>query len=479
MIELTKKISTLLDPDQALQVWMSSLIDSRQRQNKRETWQPGKPLKLLLACYVGGRNTGSDVRVEEIIRQLRHIIGDENLDLTILTLDPSLTKGYFRGAYQVTLPQIFPPFLSKECPKHHGIVACEGSMFKSKFADALSTMMAGALGIANVENKLSVGYGAEAGDMTPPLKQFVSKQCKKSLVICRNEASRRILEPLGIRTLGGTDTAWTFEPAPLDYGASLLRRNGWDGQRKVLIICPINPFWWPVKPSLVKAATKMVFSEFRKTHYKSIYFHEYSQKQKQKYEKYLDGLAYGITAFQNEREVFPVLVAMERLDRKACEDLSRKLPKPAPIFSSDDYNMYELVSLLRNASLVVSSRFHAIVTSMPAQVPSAGITMDERIRNLLNDRGHQDLCLEAEEKNLGDRLFVILQRLDEKSGEIANDIGRVIPKQLKMMGQMGIDFMDELVRVYPEFPRKNLPRTWDSNLPPLSKELKQLMEIYA
>jgi len=32
-------------------------------------------------------------------------------------------------------------------------------MFKSKFANALTTMMIGSLGFASSENKLSVGYG--------------------------------------------------------------------------------------------------------------------------------------------------------------------------------------------------------------------------------------------------------------------------------------------------------------------------------
>ena len=33
----------------------------------------GQKLKLLFAGYNGTRNTGSDVRVEEMIRQIRHI----------------------------------------------------------------------------------------------------------------------------------------------------------------------------------------------------------------------------------------------------------------------------------------------------------------------------------------------------------------------------------------------------------------------
>jgi hypothetical protein len=46
------------------------------------------------------------------------------------------------------------------------------------------------------------------------------------------------------------------------------------------------------------------------------------------------------------------------------------------------------------------------------------------------------------------------------------------------MGQMVIDFMDEVCRVYPEFPRRELPRTWEAHLPPLPPALHKLMEQY-
>ena len=49
---------------------------------------------------------------------------------------------------------------------------------------------------------------------------------------------------------------------------------------------------------------------------------------------------------------------------------------------------------------MLSSRFHAIVTSMPGRVPSAGVTMDERIRNLMRERGHDHLLMRVEETDL-------------------------------------------------------------------------------
>ncbi len=471
-----------LEPDHLLQSAMGSLIDLTGMRyaldRSPERWKPGRPLKLLFAGYVGTRNTGADVRVEEMIRQVRHVLGDDQLELTLMTVDPALSAGYFRTVRQVEMPVVFPKFLAEECPRHHGVIACEGSMFKSKFAGALSTMMAGALGMAAVEGKLSVGYGAEAGHMEPALRRFVEKHCRHSLVLCRNEPSRVVLEELGIRTRGGTDTAWTFAPAPPGRGAELLRAQGWDGKTRVLAVCPINPFWWPVKPDLAKAVAHGLGGHYRKEHYKSIYFHAHGPEVERKYHAYLDGLARAIVEFGREREVFPILVGMEQLDRKACEALAGRLPQRPPLFVSDTYDMYELVSVLRNCALMVSSRFHAIVTTMPGLVPSCGVTMDERIRNLMTDRGHLDLFLEVDDPQLADKTLTMLRRLDRDGAKIAEEIARTVPRQLALMGQMGIDFLDEVLRVYPEFPRADRPRTWEHHLPSLSPGVRALLDRF-
>lgn len=474
------RIKDALEPDRVLMEVMNGFIEGvavkRALDVDQERWAPGKPLKLCLAGYVGTRNTGADVRVEEMIRQFRHIVGDDDLELTIMSANLARTAGYFRTVRQVEMPVVFPKFLFDECPKHHGVIACEGSMFKSKFASALSTMMAGAVGIAAAEGKLAVGYGAEAGAMSPALRDFVKKHCKHALVQCRNVPSRDVLGRLGVRTTPGTDTAWTFEPAPKSVGAQFLRDKGWDGKKKVLVVCPINPFWWPVKPDLTKAAALALVGQYREEHYRSFYFHHSSEESDERYLNYLKGIEEGVRNFTRDRDVFVIMVGMERVDRKACEALAERLDPTPPCFISDDYDMFEMVSILRNCSMMVSSRYHAVVTSMPGLVASGGITMDERIRNLMNDRNHPDLFLEVDEDNLGEKVLAMLHRLDKDGEQISADIARVMPDQLKLMGGMGIDFMDEVERVYPEFPRKQLPRTWEAHLPELAPELQALLE---
>src|ERR1700716_2087937 len=227
--------------DLILEAWVSSSVERTRGSwmlGAGKPWQPGEKLKLLFAGYNGTRNMGSDVRVDEMLRQIRHILGSEHVDFSVMSQNFEFSKGYFQGTNQVHLPDIFPPFLAREVPKHHGVVACEGSMFKSKFANALTTMMIGSLGIAAAQNKLSVGYGGEAGHMDPPIRKMCARYCRNSLVITRNEESRTVLRELGVPTEWGTDTAWTFEPLPAEYGEEALRKVGWDGSTPVLVVCP-------------------------------------------------------------------------------------------------------------------------------------------------------------------------------------------------------------------------------------------------
>ena len=149
-----------------------------------------------------------------------------------------------------------------------------------------------------------------------------------------------------------------------------------------------------------------------------------------------------------------------------------------PVLTSDDYDMYQLVSILRACHMMVSSRFHGIVTSMPGLVPSAGITMDERIRNLMNERGHQDLFLTVDDPELEPKLLVILNKLKQDGERIADGIGRTVVKNLKTMARMGVYFEEEVQRRYPDFSVRGGTYTWEEYLPPLSPTLRNLVEAY-
>src|ERR1700687_1065798 len=122
--------------DFVLEAWVSASIEKSKAAwmlGKGRPWQPGEELKLLFAGYNGSRNMGSDVRVEEMLRQIRHILGAEHVELSVMSQNVDFSRGYCAGTTQGHLPDIFPPCLAHEVPQHDGVVACEGSMFKSKF----------------------------------------------------------------------------------------------------------------------------------------------------------------------------------------------------------------------------------------------------------------------------------------------------------------------------------------------------------
>jgi len=466
--------------DLALEAWVSSLIELAKLKwvlGVGTPWKPGEKLKLLFVGYNGARNTGADVRVEEMLRQVRHILGAEKIELSVTSMNLDFSRGYFAGTRQISLPDIYPPFLAREVPRHDGVVACEGSMFKSKFANALTTMMIGSLGIASAMNRLSLGYGAEAGHMDKLLARMVRRYCGQSLVITRNEESMSVLRQLDVSTELGTDTAWTFEPAGPEYGEGVLRAAGWDGVKPVLAVCPIDPFIWPVRPSLFKGAACALTGAYKESRYRTVYFHHWTQKARAAYEQYISAMSRAVDAFRKKHGVMVITAAMERLDAKACREMAARLGG-VPVFTSDDYNMYQLVSILRACNLMVSSRYHGIVTAMAALVPSAGVTMDERIRNLMRERGHENLLLTVDDVDLEEKLLAVMDTLQKDAESIRDGIGRTVAKNLKMMARMGVYFEQHVARRYPEFPIRTGVYSWEDYLPTFSARLRKLVEAY-
>jgi polysaccharide pyruvyl transferase WcaK-like protein len=186
-------------------------------------------------------------------------------------------------------------------------------------------------------------------------------------------------------------------------------------------------------------------------------------------------MALGVQRYRQSRTVFPILVGMEMLDSDACRQIAERIGG-APFFSSERLTMYELVSILRQSSSMLSSRFHAIVTSMPAGVPSVGVTMDERIRNLMRDRGHEHLLMNVDDPDLADRIVAALSALDAGREEIQEAMGRTVTRNLHTMARMGVYFEERVARQYPEFPVYTGVRSWEEYLPPLSPLLCSLFE---
>ena len=468
-----------LKMDEFFAAWMNRVIlNARHEHLQRGSRlpEPTDKLKLLFAGYNGTRNTGSDVRVDEMLRQVRHLFGNDRVEATVFSFIRSYSKDYFGNARQVTPWVAFPYYLGREVPKHHGVIACEGSTFKSSFSDLLTLLMVGALGVATANDRLSIAYGAEAGHMNSWPKRLTSENCRNSLVLTRNTESRGILAELGVPSELGTDTAWTFSPLPPAYGQQQLRSVGWRGE-PVLIVCPINPYCWPVKASLSKGIARL-FGFYRSSHYGRIFFFNSNRTVEERFERYLTALARAVAAFRERTGVFVVVAASEEIDNRAVHRLSRKLGG-VPTFSSTNFNIYQLVSIFRAADMMLSSRYHAIVTSMAANVASAGVTFDERIANLMKERGHERLVMAVDDPDLEAKAEVALNELKANAADVIAASRRVVAKNLQIMATMGKRLVEHVGRRYPMFEPRHRFASWENYLPPLGGELHALLEDHA
>ena len=105
----------------------------------------------------------------------------------------------------------------------------------------------------------------------------------------------------------------------------ILWRAGWNEKDPVLVICPNNPFWWPVNASVAKYLVRILTGAYKETQYRSVYFHMSGAKAEAGFERYITSIANAIKAYRSRHKVFPVFVGMERLDRRACQAASQGL----------------------------------------------------------------------------------------------------------------------------------------------------------
>ena len=158
----------------------------------------------------------------------------------------------------------------------------------------------------------------------------------------------------------------------------------------VLAVCPINPFYWPVKPSLGKvdraqrrpapirkANTADLFSPFRHgcgCGIRKIYF----------------GDGAGVDATENRAGVSSADCHGDARSGRVRTPGGKVRRRAGILFG-------RITTCLKWSafcgSAIVCFRRASTRSSRPCPrcVPSAGVTMDERIGNLMRDRGHEHL----------------------------------------------------------------------------------------
>ena len=403
------------------------------------SWEPGQKVKVLLAGYNGARNTGSDVRVSAIAEQLRKRLGDA-VEISVMSLDVSSTAPYFDASVrQIPFNTVFFGALYRACSEHHVVILCEGSTLKSKFANAVTLYNCEAAGVARAQGKPCIAYGSEIGEMDAFVAAAARGLCSDVQFIVRSAGSLEALQSMGLDGRLGTDTAWHFDSSGAhEQAMALLRAGGWDGETPLLGIAPVNPYCWPVKPSIRRFVQSAITGDWS-GHYQAWYYFSQSAQRERKFQAYLEALAGACLTFALERGFQPVIFGMEQLDQEACLRLNDLMGGSVPLVLSNEHNGYVIAAALRSLSLLATSRYHAQVLATRALVPAVAVSMDERLDNLSRELGTgRDQLLHVDDADLAPRLLLALDDTWADAARIKETLAQGLEA-----AEASLDAMDE------------------------------------
>lgn len=401
-------------------VWLSrwAQLLSRCGIVEYEEYQPGEKLKVLLVGYNGARNTGADARVVALVEQLIGEFGNK-IEITVMTLNQENIKGYFPDNVKIfSFPTFFCWSLFRVASVHHAAILCEGSTLTHTFADALSMFFCQAAGIMKRQGKPCIAYGSDVTPLQRRLRRLTQQMCPEVLFIARSNPSLNALKNMGMQCHLGTDTAWTFNvPDRYDTGREMLVKQGWDGKKKLIGVAVINPYCWPVRPSMWKWL-KAFLTGKRKLQYDKMYFFSDSVNRRKKYQRYLTQLSQAINAYKEENDAFVVVIGMEKLDARACQHFKQMLNKECAVITSLDTNVFQMTSMLHCLDILVTSRYHAAVLSMLKGMPIVAVSMDNRLDGMYHDIPSISKHLHhVGDNDLSSRVSLSLKEVEENKTE--------------------------------------------------------------
>lgn len=424
-------------------VYISSWVKgfSKTRLIKYEEWEIGNKLKILLLGYNGARSTGADVRVAVIAKELDRLFGKENIEISVMTLDSANSKGYFEPHIRlIKLSYIYFMDILKACSSHHMIVLCEGATLKSKFSNALTLCFCQAAGTMKKQKKPCIAFGVEAGEMDEFIIKAVREMCDKTYFIARSKESLRRINVLGLEGHLGTDVAWTFESKPenKDRIKKDLLTSGWDGKKPLLGISVMNPYCWPIKPSIFKLIRSVITNKWD-LHYKKWYYFSGSKEKEKLFDEYLKNIAFAINKYSEVMDFHTVIIGMDAHDVRAAKKLQTHLKKPGIFFSSKNYDGYEIKEILSSVILLITSSYHSRVLSLATKVPAIALSMDEDLKNIFNETGQvEKFYFEVGEENLGNKLYRAIRMIKVNEDLIFRELDKSIDYYYKKRDQMGL-----------------------------------------
>jgi polysaccharide pyruvyl transferase WcaK-like protein len=378
--------------------------------------------------YSGANNTGAEALLLADIEDVRTVLGPQAV-ITIPSLNPPNLRRYVNegpNLHIAPMPTIFFSTLRRLVRENDLVMLIEGSTYMDTWSSAMLWAYLWTTRCADAMGKPSLAYAVDAGEIKSALNRWLVRReaSKTSLIITRAAAAAERLRSFGVTApLEVTaDNAFNFRPDPADAG--LLLRAWPEAGPEVVGMALVNFYLWPAVMKLWGP---------KEDCYKWPYYFTRSPERL----RLIEALARSYAALADEvitrygKSV--ALIGMEALD----EVLLRKVhgfmahPERARIFCSREYNASQMVSILRSLQLLLTSRYHACVLSLAAQVPQIAVGHDLRLKTIYRELGlFEDFFVEPDGDDLYESLLPRVARLLEDPSCVREALQRGYEKHL-------------------------------------------------
>lgn len=342
---------------------------------------PASAPKVLLIGYNGANNTGAEALLLSDLEDLRAVL--PNAFITVPALNEANLKRYLGEGPNleiVSMPTVFLLKTWQLVREHDLILLVEGSSYMDTWTSALLWYFLWATRCAHALHKPCLAYAVDAGAMSPFNQRLTRLEASKTdLIITRSQGAAQRLRSWGVTAPieATADNAFNFRPSLAD---TAFVQRVWPQAKGLVGLAVVDFNLWPVVPRLWGP---------KEDCYKWPYYFSRSPERKQASEALAAGYAELADYIVRQYGKSIALIGMEQLDEPLARSVLEhmKHPQSARVFSAREYTASQMTVLLRSLDLLITSRYHACVLSLAAQVPQIAVGHDLRLETLYRELG--------------------------------------------------------------------------------------------
>lgn len=333
--------------------------------------------------YNGANNTGAEALLLSDIFDMRTVLGPDAL-ITVPTLNEKNLRRYLKEEPNLRIapiPTIYFFAMFQLVRQHDLIALVEGSTYMDTWGSALLWAFLSATWCAHLMNKPCLAYAVDAGHLSAFNQQMVRRIASTTdLIITRAQAAADRLRSYEVNASieVTADNAFNFQINQADLG--LPERIWLEANKGIVGIAAVDFYLFP---AIIRPWGR------KEDCYKWPYYYSRTPERCRASQALADGYAALADEIITKHDKAVALICMEQLDEPLANAILNRMKnkKQVRIFSAREYNASQMTVLLRSLEILITSRYHACILSLAAQIPQIAIGHDLRLRTIYGEIG--------------------------------------------------------------------------------------------